>query len=522
MRFVIIGLAVLLAIATANACSKNHNGAGTDGMLPDGASCPLYQILCNGMCVSTSDPMNCGGCGKTCSGGQVCSAGGCSGSCLPGLSACNGTCVDTTSDNNNCGTCGHACPMGQGCVDSSCMPSQSYMNPNCANGGGGNNVGSGSGSSVCGIGVTSFTWSVCSCKDVQLQAEALLDAWDSTQGPYMPGQIGGGMGANNVVNADTFEIYGQLWAGATTGDSLTTQSAANVYDNVQSANNISPSDLHARHDAYVAGNISGPMVVDKTLYQSPGKTHGGVTAGTYVSQPVTVKPPCDCTNKLPVVDIVTYGKTHNDNATVGLDPMVFTRANHPARIDLPCGEYYLTGFTLSGAAAIVVHGHTVIFVDGNITADAFLTITLADSNATLDVFVSGTITGQSEFKLGSPNWPALTHVYLGTTAAFELSSLINLAGNIWAGYATVSWTSDTDMFGSLFANDFQVTSALRLHYDRAVTNGGSDCQPPGTCTSCKDCNNQACNNGTCGACTTNADCCSPLYCYMGQCVPFIQ
>lgn len=83
-----------------------------------------------------------------------------------------------------------------------------------------------------------------------------------------------------------------------------------------------------------------------------------------------------------------------------------------------------------------------------------------------------------------------------------------------------------------------------------VKNGGEDCdgadlgnvtcedlsQPAGTlsckadctydtsgcggCTSCRDCNNQACVNGACGACTTSADCCAPLQCFFGTCTLF--
>jgi hypothetical protein len=42
------------------------------------------------------------------------------------------------------------------------------------------------------------------------------------------------------------------------------------------------------------------------------------------------------------------------------------------------------------------------------------------------------------------------------------------------------------------------------------------------CGTCKDCGNQACVNGTCGSCTTNADCCAPLICQGGTCVPLLH
>jgi len=57
------------------------------------------------------------------SSGQACSAGGCSSTCLPGLSICAGSCVDTSTDSASCGTCGNKCPAGTGCVDGACKPS---------------------------------------------------------------------------------------------------------------------------------------------------------------------------------------------------------------------------------------------------------------------------------------------------------------------------------------------------------------------------------------------------------------
>jgi hypothetical protein len=331
-------------------------------------------------------------------------------------------------------------------------------------------------------------------------------------------QLGGGLGANlQITTGDAPTIYGQCWAGDTTGTSFTGQSGGNVYDTFKSGNDITVSGFAAAKDAYIAGTITGDMTVGGTLFQPSNKQNGAATAGMIVSQAVTVPPPCDCTNKLDVPAIVAWGMTNNNDQAVGLSPGIFTTASHPARIDLPCGEYYLTGFTLSADAAIVVHGHTVIFVDGSLTANSFLTITLADSNSSLDVFVSGTITGQAQFELGNANWPALTRLYLGTTGTFDLSSEITIAGNVWVGDGTVNWSSDADMYGSIFANNFTMSAPLRIHYDEAVVNQGSSCPAPTGCTSCKDCNNQACNGGTCGSCSTDADCCAPLTCQNGTC-----
>jgi hypothetical protein len=510
LRWIVVVFAMFAAGIVSNACGHRHNGNGPDGgpYVPDGGTCPTYQINCNNTCTNTSDPMNCGACGHTCPTGMVCSAGGCAANCLVGLDKCNGTCVDFQSDNNNCHACGNACPSGQGCVAGACVPAQTFQPPPmCMNGGGSNIVGSGSNAQCAGgIGGTSFTWSVCACNNATASSEVYMDGWNSANGTYVMGMLGGGLGADNTINGDTLTIYGAMWASGSAGTAIMTQSASHIFDTLKSGASIDVSDLTVSHDAYVRGNIVGNMTVGGMLHQGAG---------------VTVPPPCDCTNKIDVVGIVAAGKVTNDNAAIGLDSGFFTAPNRPARIDLPCGEYYLKGASLSGSTTIVAHGHTVIFIDGSLSASQFLSIDVADSTSTLDMFVSNTITSTGTIRIGNPNYPALTRVYLGTTGSFELSSEILISGNIWVGYGTVLWTSDLDMFGAVFSNDFQVQAPMRLHYDQAVVNAGSGCAPPIRCTSCSDCNNQACNSGTCGACTTDADCCAPLTCNMGKCEPFI-
>jgi hypothetical protein len=151
--------------------------------------------------------------------------------------------------------------------------------------------------------------------------------------------------------------------------------------------------------------------------------------------------------------------------------------------------------------------------------------------------------------LGSANYPALTRLYIGGSTAFELSSTTVIAGNIYAPNAKIVWTSDTDMYGSLFAGDFDVESDLNLHHDESILQAGDSCPPPspppggnggasgsgGTsggagagggptspppqCGTCQDCLNQACINGKCGQCGSDADCCPPLTCRGGVCEP---
>lgn len=71
-------------------------------------------------CVNPStDPSNCGTCGRACSGTASCSSGICS--CPWPQTYCEGVgCVSLSSDSANCGRCGNACASPLSCNSSSC------------------------------------------------------------------------------------------------------------------------------------------------------------------------------------------------------------------------------------------------------------------------------------------------------------------------------------------------------------------------------------------------------------------
>jgi hypothetical protein len=525
--------------SSSGAGSGSGSGSGGDGGASSSSSsgggaspCPVYQSLCNGKCIPTAvDPNNCGGCGIVCTGNQVCASNACvSGPCPPTTTACNHSCVDTGSDNANCGMCGHACPSGQGCVAGSCVTAVPLGPPpaKCTGGGPPINVGDG-GAATCtpNLGQTTFTWALCSCTDVNVQDVLLTDAYDSTKGPYPNSKTpGGGVGLDRTFTSmSSTTVGGALWASSSNG--LTSDGTTSVGEELHSGGAVNVQALTVGYDGFVNGNVNGGTF-DKNLTVPNGATVGATVKGQviHVPPPVSVPPPCDCTpsNIIPVAAIVQkFASPNNDNAAIGLNPAVLNGPGAPTRLDLPCGYYYLDSIQNSVEVTIVAHGNTGLFIGGSITPQAALTITL-DPTAQLDLFVAGTISSSDTLVIGAVNYPALSRTYVGSSASLSFMSGTTLGSNLYAANAPLDWSAGTDIFGSVFCGNFSGSANVGIHYDSEILQiGTQSCgPPPSMCTACGNCGNQACVNGTCGSCSSSAQCCAPLLCQNGTCVQAVQ
>ena len=135
--------------------------------------------------------------------------------------------------------------------------------------------------------------------------------------------------------------------------------------------------------------------------------------------------------------------------------------------------------------------------------------------------MAGTLKVSDTFIFGSPNYPALSRLYVGGTAKIALSDNVRLAGQFYAANSEqVVWSAKNAIYGSVFAGNFRSSDVTDIHYDRAVLKAGDECPPGGgECGSCQDCHNQACKNGVCGECGDDSECCAPLICIAGSCRP---
>lgn len=528
-----------------SACSPACTGGQicVDG----GCACPSYQSLCDGQCIPTSaDPSNCGECGNACTGGTACSGGECTTECLAPLTLCENdhTCADTENDNDHCGSCDTQCETGKGCVKGQCVDSVPLGDPPAKCAGGGPPIVNPPDQGGClgTLATTTFRWTLCSCSDVQLSAYILVDAFDSTQAPYKPGSLGGGVGANEQYHSSSESvpplggIYGDLWASSSDGiNDSAPEFIANVLKSGGSLH--SSATMTIEGDAYANGDVTGGVEVGGDLYVPDSASVDVTPAGDVVREPVSFPPPCDCAEDqlVPVVAMVeAHASPNNDNELIGLDEDILASPSAPTRLDLPCGSYYLSSIHPSIAVTIWAHGQTALYIGEDVQTSDDISFGV-DPTGSFDIFIAGKLDTSAGLTIGSPNWPALTRTYIGSTTGVTLSSEAFISGNIYAAYGLVNWSAGTDAYGSVFAGDFSASAPTRIHYDRAVLKAGDGCGGTGgsggtagaggggnVCGSCRDCNNQACVDGECGACTSDADCCSPLACTNGVCLPVVK
>ena len=75
---------------------------------------------CDGACVNTDgDADHCGQCGMDC-GNQVCADAMCADDC-GGLEQCGNSCADFDTDPLNCGECGQVCGNDELCIEGECV-----------------------------------------------------------------------------------------------------------------------------------------------------------------------------------------------------------------------------------------------------------------------------------------------------------------------------------------------------------------------------------------------------------------
>lgn len=411
------------------------------------------------------------------------------------------------------------------------------------------------------LAATTFRFGLCTCQGYVSSGKLTTDGFDSTKGAYIPGQNDGSVGTNAALNmSSTFTIGGSLWVAGDGG--VTTSSNVSVGGDLKCGGEYVGQNLSIALDAAVDGKLLGKDVsITGTLLQPANAqllVSGTKAIGAEKKGPVAFEDPCDCRPEqlVDIAGFVAARADNNDNASLPLAKDATTNLSADKTIELPCGRYYLDRLTGSGRVTFHAKGRVALFIGQDVSTSEGFAIT-TEPGAEVDLFIGGNVVSAGPVNLGDPAHPAAVRVYVGGSGTIALAGGGVFTGNLYAPKAEIVLAADTEIFGSVFARRVATSGDVTLHYDTAILGVGKDCPPPGGgggagsngaggdgaggkgqagqgtggaagkpaeggCTSCRDCQNQACNAGVCGDCDDDGDCCAPLKCSGGICLPLIK
>lgn len=370
-----------------------------------------------------------------------------------------------------------------------------------------------------------FRQAICTCQDLMTQGTLRTDSFDS--GMSMSTMHGGAaVGVNrNFSVAGAIDIGGSFTNSPGGGGQI---EFIGVNNRVRGDLSIIPSlrvagGTEVERDLETLGglNVQGSLQIgrDLILPTDAAMTGNVVVAGATRREAVSIPTSCDCSDLLDIAGIVAAGSAAADE---GFDRDALSSVIGPAQtMEVPCGRFDVSQIDIRGGLTLRVPGRTALFVEGSLVISGSLDVDLGETGE-LDIFVAGSLRIMGNATFGSPSRPAAVRIYVAENVVLAGGSV--LAGNLYAPNARVNPQGTYEIHGSIFANTIQSAGNLIVHYDRAVLRVDEECDtpPPEGCTECDECGRQACVDGECGPCRSDADCCSPLVCYSdGTCGPLL-
>jgi hypothetical protein len=379
-----------------------------------------------------------------------------------------------------------------------------------------------------------FRYALCTCQNYTSTNALITDAFDGSQGPYSASTAtpGGSVGVNGDFHPmGMVSVAGSLWA-SNMQASFTTGIMHVTGDLHVAAAELRPATLVVQGDAWLGGGIqtTGNVTIGGTMHvpaTAPTSVTGMLTVGTTDTNTLPYAPACNCdpSKFVDVAGVVRTYEAQNDDVALGIDKNQFANVQMNMTQPLSCGRIFLTSIGGAGSIHLKAMGHVALFVLGDLSVTNFTIDVPAGSD--LDLFVGGSITVSGMFQVGDQNNPARARTYVGGTGV-NLQNAATFAGNLYAPNAniTLGSTAATTLYGSIFTGgSLNATSDLTIHYDKAILTPSlaPTCTIPTSCSSCNDCNGQACNSTTCGHCSDSSQCCAPLVCNptSGECVASI-
>jgi hypothetical protein len=220
-------------------------------------------------------------------------------------------------------------------------------------------------------------------------------------------------------------------------------------------------------DAYVGGDISGPLSIMGTLHLGVSATAGiGVNAAGTTRQAVVVAPPCPCGATVDVAGMIAGAMAKNDNASIGLSLDRLVGVTTPVSIDVPCGVYALSGISSDSTVTLAVHGRAVLAVAGDIVVHGGLYV-IIDPGLSLDLALGGALMTSGPGPVG---WMAgaVFRLWVNGPGPIVFDDKPVVGATIYAPAAALSAPRGLDMYGSIVAGSVALGDEATLHFDEAI------------------------------------------------------
>ena len=377
----------------------------------------------------------------------------------------------------------------------------------------------GDGGCVGDLAARAFRFALCVCEEATFNA-----GFSSATAGAVDAGASASVGVNgNFISAQPANINGSLW----TRQGVDTSQSLRVDGELHCAGNLTRSGTATvRSDAWVGGAINlsqGRFEVSGTLTQPANVINNTPTlvTGARRTAAVPATTPCDCqpSQILPITSLVQGVAGANDNAVTGFSSQAFSSVSSATTRALPCGKLYLAQVSTTAPLTLRVGAQTVLAVAGDLDLGAAFTIELTSPTASLDLLVGGTIRSNSAVRIGSAARPAAVRLYVGGATSLDTSANWEVHGNLYAPTAVLNTSGGAIMDGAVFVRSLAASAPVTFGYDKRVLAVPDNCAPPRGCNDCRDCRGQACIGGQCGACTDSSQCCAPLMCIGGECIP---
>lgn len=331
------------------------------------------------------------------------------------------------------------------------------------------------------LATNTFRFALCACENVVVEAQLLLDSFDSSDGPYGGSNVGhdGNLGVNQgpLLLDHKMNVFGSAYIG---GGGLQMGTDSSISHNLQAycpLTEITSTSGEIGRNASTNGDVSSSYTIRGDLYIPAGASVNGTVEGTTVRQPIPKILPCPCADDevLNVARLTTWARTNNDNNEV--TPAIVAdayAAGGPSTLTLPCGRFFLTQISQPSSFDIIVTERAVLFVDGSMATQR-LNITVHEG-AELDLFVAGDVVVTASADFGSADQPAMVRTYIGGDLDMQASA--GFAGNVYAPNANVVFGANTTIHGALMARNVTFGARTTIHFDSAIRTAADDCDDP--------------------------------------------